>query len=102
MLRWDISFWDHAVWFDDAMVKLSHDIETALFGAPLSGLPPTGLDSPDGKKWLNRTCDATSIWCHIHYKNDIFLTNDGNFMKQTKLPKLLALGAKRICRPGEL
>jgi hypothetical protein len=60
-------------------------------------MPPEGLDSLIGTKWLNRLCDAHSLWCHIHYKNELFLTSDGNFMKKTKLPRLLALGAGRIC-----
>ena len=39
------------------------------------------------------------MWCHLHYKNDIFVTSDGNFHKATKLPRLLALGAGQIVRP---
>ena len=102
MMMWDICFWDHGIWANDAMTEQFEDIERVLFGAPLNGVPPEGFDSPTGKKWLNRVCDVASLWCHIHYKNDVFLTNDVNFMKQTKLPHLLALGARRICRPGEI
>ena len=56
----------------------------------------------DEKKALNRTCDVHTMRCHIANENDIFLTSDGNFKKATKLPRLLELGAKRICRPDEL
>jgi hypothetical protein len=102
MGMWDVTFWDRCVLADDNMSNLSDEIETILFGSKLSGMPPEGLDSPIGKKWLNRICDARSLWCHIHYKNDTFLTSDGNFMKETKLPRLLALGAGRICSPVNL
>lgn len=102
MGMWDITFWDRCVWADDNTVKLSDEIETILFGAKLTGMPPGGIDSPEGKKWLNRLCDAHSLWCHIHYKNDVFLTSDANFTKETKLPRLLAIGTGRICSPQDL
>ena len=50
----------------------------------------------------NRLCDVLTMWCHLKYKNDVFLTNDPNFKKQTKLPPLLKLGAGQICAPGEM
>lgn len=99
---WDVTFCDRCVWADDATVKLSDEIETILFGAKLPRMPAAGLDDSQGKRWLNRLCDAHSMWCHIHYKNDVFLTSDGNFTKETKLPRLLALGAGRICSPQDL
>ncbi len=102
MAMGDITFWDRGLWADDSMIKLSGEIEVALFGAKLSGVPSEGLASPRGKKWLNRLCDAYSLWSHIHNKNDVFLTSDANFMKETKLLRLLALGAGRICSPREL
>lgn len=55
---WDITFWDRCLWVDTVMSNLSDSIETVLFGAKLKGMPPEGLDSPAGKKWLNRLCDA--------------------------------------------
>jgi hypothetical protein len=58
--------------------------------------------SPKSAAWLNRTCDVQSMWCHLHYKNEIFVTSDGNFYKATKLPRLLALGAGQIIRPDDL
>lgn len=102
MAMLDITFWDRCVLADESMIRLSDNIETVLFGAKLTGVPPEELDSQTGKKWLNRLCDAHSLWCHIHNKNDIFLTSDGNFMKESKLPKLAALGAQRICSPRDL
>jgi hypothetical protein len=53
------------------------------------------------RKWRNAKCDVQAMWCHIHYSNDIFITNDGNFYKATKKPRLIGLGAKEIVRPEE-
>jgi hypothetical protein len=61
MGMWGIAFWDRCVWADDNMSKLSDELEAILFGSELSGMPPEGLDSPVGRKWLNRLCDAHSL-----------------------------------------
>lgn len=99
----DVTFWDRCVWADDEMTQLATAIEDALFGeAQRIDIAAEGLDSPAGGKWLNRLCDVHSMWCHIQSRNDIFLTTDGNFTRETKLPKLVALGAARICHPNEL
>jgi hypothetical protein len=102
MMIWDVTFWDHGLWCDDQMAERAKQIEEVLFAeSPAIGLP-TDLDGPSAAAWLNRTCDVQTMWCHLHYQNDIFVTSDGNFHKATKLPRLLALGAKRIARPDEL
>jgi hypothetical protein len=99
----DVTFWDKCVWADDEAIKLADAIEDALFSeATKIDIGSVSLDSPDGRKWLNRKCDVHTLWCHIRNGNAVFLTTDGNFTKKTKLPKLLALGAGRICRPDEL
>jgi hypothetical protein len=96
----DITFWDRAVWADDEMIKLSEAIRDVLFGnVPSIDIATVGVDSVIGRKWLNRECDVLGMWCHIQNGNDVFLTTDGNFTKETKLPKLIALGAGAISRP---
>jgi hypothetical protein len=103
MLIFDVTFWDRCVWSDDDGIKLASDIENALFGeAEKIDIASVGLDSPEGAKWLNRVCDVHGMWCHVRNSNDCFLTADGNFTKETKLPKLLALGVGRISHPKEL
>ena len=103
MMILDVTFWDKCVWANEAMIKLSADIENILFGkAQKIDIVEEGLDSPAGRKWLNRLCDVHSMWCHINYDNDVFLTTDKNFSKETKLPKLIVLGANRICHPDSL
>lgn len=103
MMILDVTFWDKCIWADEAMIKLATDIEDALFGkAQKIDIAAAGLESPMGRKWLNRLCDVHSMWCHIDNKNDVFLTTDDNFFRETKMPKLIALGAGSICHPDML
>ena len=100
---WDVTFWDRALWGSDETIKLSDAIKDVLFGnSPSIDIATAGVDSPAGRKWVNRMCDVQSMWCHIHNGNEVFLTTDDNFRKETKLPKLIALGAGRICHPCDL
>ena len=85
------------------MNKLADAIEEVLFGrARTIDIASVDLDTPAGKKWLNRQCDVHSMWCHIRNGNEVFLTTDRNFTKKSKLTKLIDLGAGRICHPNEL
>jgi len=103
MMILDVTFLDRCVLVDDGMIKLSADIDNVLFGkAQKIDIVLEGLDSSAGRKWLNRLCDVHSMWCHIYYKNDVFLTTDGNFVRETKMSKIIALGAGRICHPNML
>ncbi len=98
-----VTFWNKCVWASDETIRLSQEIESVLFGNALRiNIPEEGPNSATGKKRLNRVCDIHTMWCHIQNRNNTFLTTDGNFKKATKLPKLLALGAGRICGPEEL
>lgn len=103
MANWDVTFWDHALWADEAMTRQAKQIEAVLFGESQTiDLDDESEISPKTAAWLNRVCDIQSMWCHLHYQNDIFVTSDGNFHKATKLPRLLELGAGRVARPEEL
>ncbi|HTD90844.1 MAG TPA: hypothetical protein VK663_09290, partial [Burkholderiales bacterium] len=51
---------------------------------------------------INRFCDVQNMWCHIRSGNDIFVTSDRNFLKATKLPVLIAIGARHVCLPEML
>jgi hypothetical protein len=99
----DVTFFDKCVLAGGEDVRGVGQIQDALFGdAEPVNIGATGMNSAEGAKLLNRLCDVHGMYCHIRNGNDVFLTTDGNFMKQTKLPKLLALGAGRICKPEEL
>ncbi len=52
-------------------------------------------------RWHNATLDVDAMWCHIHYGCDVFVTSDGNFLKDSKRSALIALGAKEIVRPDQ-
>jgi hypothetical protein len=92
---WDVFFWDHALWGDENSEVELDRIEKILFGDSQAA-------EAGSRAWLNRKCDVLSLWCHIHYGNEIFVTSDGNFHKATKLPRLIELGARRTARPEEL
>lgn len=103
MVILDVTFIDRCVFASHEIVKLANEVEEILFPKKLNvDIGTEGLDSPAGRKWLNRLCDVHTMWCHIHNGNEVFLTTDTNFTKQTKLPKLVALGAGRICHPNTL
>jgi hypothetical protein len=103
IMIWDVTFWGHGLWADGTMSSLANEIEQVLFGdatkIDITGEPET---SPKFASWLNRVCDVHTMWCHLHYANDVFVTSDRNFHKATKLPRLQALGVGKICRPEEL
>jgi hypothetical protein len=103
LLIWDLTFWDKCVWDSDETRKLATEIEAALFGnSQRVDIAALGLESPLARKWVNQMCDVQTMWCHIQNGNDVFLTTDGNFSKESKMPRLLALGAGRIAHPSEL
>ena len=97
---WGISFWDHCLWADDAEV-LEEQIHAVLFpNRPFRG---DGVAASERfESWRNAKCDVQAMWSHIHAARDVFVTNDANFHKATKLPQLLSLGAGRIIRPMDI
>lgn len=101
MLIFDVTFWNRCEWGTEQTIELARDIEVVLFGE-CGKPPPGGLDSPDGRRWLNRLCDIHTMWCHIKHGNDVFLTRDNNFHKASKVAALVALGARRISTPKDL
>jgi len=103
LMIWDVTFWDRSLWASDEMGKLSDAIRDVLFGNSLSiDIARVGVDSAAGRKWVNRVCDVQTMWCHIQNGNEVFLTTDNNFTKESKSPKLIVLGVGRICHPRDL
>lgn len=97
---YDLTFYDQCIYAGEKDQELLNHIEEILFPIPLNELAEDEtFDSELGKKHINRLCDIHSMWCHINYGNDIFLTSDKNFMKKTKVPKLIEIGAKQISKP---
>jgi hypothetical protein len=99
----DVTFWDRCIWVEEESIKAITNIQDILFsGSQVIDLTSEAIGSATWRKWLNRQCDIQGMWCHLQNKNEVFLTADTNFTKKTKLPKLLALGAGRICHPRQL
>jgi hypothetical protein len=82
MMIWDVTFWDHGLWSDEQMSAQAKAIEDILFGESLAiDITAESDNSPEVARWLNRICDVQSMWCHLHYQNDIFVTSDSNFSR---------------------
>ncbi len=86
-----------------SLTALEHAIHNILF-------PAIAFDADDHcpssntegrSRWRNAKCDVQSMWCHIYYCGDIYVTRDRNFHKQTKKPCLDSLGAGVIATPEE-
>lgn len=106
MLYLDVCFPDHGLLSDVAMLTLERKLHQVLHPTVAfeyqeycveRGLDPNAV--PSDRKWRNAKCDVQVAWAHIWHGADVLVTADGNFLKPTKLPKLLALGAKRISLP---
>jgi hypothetical protein len=42
------------------------------------------------------------MWTHIRSRNDVYVTTEERFVKESRRPRLSALGVGRICLPGEV
>lgn len=106
IMIWDMGYWDYGIWADEEMIELDRKIHSVLFpNIPVNYDDYIKINALDighlDPKWRNAKCDVISLWCHIYYKNDIFITSDRNFYKQTKKDCLIALGAKKILSPQD-
>lgn len=102
----NLCFLGYCILSSDELEKLDKEIHSILFPripyewkeyAKINGLD---INDPS-PKWINLRCDVISMWCHIYYKNDIFITSDNNFFRINKYRKLLALGAGKIMTPKD-
>jgi hypothetical protein len=103
MAIWGVTFWGHGLWSDEEMISQAKQIEDILFGGsrPID-IAHKAWDSREVSLWRNRVCDVQSMWCHLHYTNEIFVTSDDNFHKASKKCRLLDMGAGIIARPRDL
>jgi len=103
----DMCFYDHCRFPSEEMINLDHNIHKILYpNEPIclqEYIQKMNLPKDEfSKVWMNHRCDVISLWCHIFHKNDIFVTNDKNFFKKTKIKKLYELGANKILKPNEV
>ena len=111
MAYFDLTYWDNCVSADDSMEQLERRIHEILFHhvefayvafCQSRGLDPTAVfNTAETKTWRGAKCDVQTLWAHIWYHGDIFVTSDKNFHKATKKPRLQALGAGIIALPDE-
>lgn len=108
LARWDLSFWDQCLWSGRWLEELEEEIQKVLFSEDeveySDFCRKFGYDEKIKEKldeWIRRKCDVLTLWSHIWYNGDIFVTRDDNFFKQTKKSKLAELGARKILRPTE-
>ena len=90
-----VTYYNFCLYPSDEMLTLERKIHEILF-------PKLDLEDTANSHWRNAKCDVLGMWCHIYYKGDIFVTGDRNFHKESKKPRLIALGAKEIVKPKEL
>ena len=105
--HWGVSFYGHGYLADQGMVDLEAAIHAVLSPkVPISYskyCQTRELDAearPMDWKWRNRLCDTQVVWSHIHHRREVLVTNDENFLKATKIGRLVELGANTICRPA--
>ena len=104
-----ISFAGYCLVGGGNLSKLEEEIQTILF--PNIEMEYTQYEKKQGlgqkntktmEKWMNAKCDVLSLWSHIYYKGDIFVTKDNHFHKKTKKPLLIQLGAVDILEPNKV
>jgi hypothetical protein len=103
----DVCYWNHCLLTEPDMERLERQIHEILFPniefnyEAYAAQLGQSITPPLHRKWINAKCDVQAMWSHIHHGADIFVTEDGNFRKATKKPRLLKLGAGQICTPSE-
>lgn len=98
---WDVTFWGQCLWGSpeiDAQLAAIHQVLFPNFSMDRT----VYADDPvQYRRWKSRLCDVLTFWAHVNNGRDIFVTNDGEFHKQTKCPRLEELGSCKILHPHE-
>lgn len=96
LAKWDVFYWDHALWGDKEMEDLELQIREILF-------PNIKFEPPEdiGKNsiWRNHLCDVLIAWSHAFYKWDYLVTRDKNFHDH-KI-ELKQVGVNQVVYPQE-
>jgi hypothetical protein len=97
---WDMTYFDYCIFPDDEMIEFDKKIQKIIFPQIPICLPS---DYQENKiiKWKNARCDVVSMWCHIYYSGDIFVTSDRHFLKEKVKNDLQKIGSKNILSPTE-
>jgi hypothetical protein len=105
---WGVTYWDWGLCADNAMEELAQQIHGVLFPESEYGYleycAARGIvvdEKAIDPRWRNQRCDVLALWSHIHYRRDLFVTRDDNFLAPTKRQALEAMHAGTICSPRE-
>ncbi len=105
MLYLGVAFFGQALLAGGPMIDLERQIHEILHPEMVfdyigycarRGIDPNA--NPLDRKWLNAKCDVQIVWSHIYHGGGTLVTNDENFLKSTKLSRLIGLGAGAIVR----
>ncbi|MCR6654677.1 MAG: hypothetical protein NVV63_02450 [Opitutus sp.] len=97
-----IAFVDYCRIHSDEAEELERKIHDILFSSVPFEFVGGEMGTAAWKRWLNAKCDVLTMWCHLHYGGEVFVTADENFHRASKKPRLVGLGAGQIVRPSEL
>lgn len=96
LMKWDLFYWDHALWSDAEKEELATAIQKVLF-------PNTQFEPPQDIKqksgWRNKQCDVLTAWSHVFHKWDYLVTRDANFHRHKDA--LRELGVFGILHPKD-
>lgn len=96
LMKWDIFYWDHALWSNEKTENLATAIQGVLF-------PDTKLEPPENIEknsiWRNHRCDVLTAWAVAFHKWGCLVTSDTNFHDHKAA--LRELGIMEILRPQE-
>jgi hypothetical protein len=96
LAKWDVFYWDHALWSSPDMEALESKIRAVLFPA-IPTAPSTSIDK--NSTWRNQMCDVLVAWSCIHHNWPCLVTRDKNFHNHRI--ELAALGLEKILYPSD-
>lgn len=104
MAIFDMTFLDGCLWADETMIAQEIRLHEVLFPDIAHSYQvhckDRGIEAmPIDRAWRNAKCDVQAMWCHLHYKQNVFVTSDQNFLR--KSPALENLGVGRILNPAD-
>lgn len=101
---WGLSHWGHSIYPPQSFGEDRLKIWKALFPKISAEYPVAikgNLVSPrELSKWRNRWCDVHTLWTHIHYGREVFVTSNRKDFQRKQI-ELEKLGAGNILTPEE-
>jgi hypothetical protein len=97
LMKWDLFYWDHALWANAEMEQLATAIQNVLF--PNTQFVPPKNNIDQNSSWRNKQCGVLTAWSHAFHKWDYLVTRDSNFHKHKVA--LRELGVAEILHPQD-